>query len=564
MLRLWMFFLVTIVVAPIAFEERVLGQGTAAPGVVQTPPRDASGQTGTGRIRGRVAAADTGQPIRKAQVRATAPEVKENRVTTTDVNGVYELVDLPAGRYQLTVTKGSFVQLQYGQTRPFEPGKPLALADGQRIDKVDFSLPRGALITGRILDEFGDPMTDVQVSAMRYQFVQGRRQLAPVGRIVTTNDIGEYRLFGLAPGHYLVAATLRAANAVDAISSDRSGYAPTYYPGTSVIAEAERLNLELSQIRNSVDLVLVPARLARITGTAVDSDGKPLPGGLVGIFQSAQGGFAGLSIGQIRADGGFTLSNVAPGEYTLRAVVPNTALAAGASPELIATHLTVAGQDITGLRLSGVKSSSVSGKIVRPQAATGGSDASPIQLVLVPEVAIPLGPSGLVRVHDDSTFEVRVQPGRHFVRLGAQTKNMMLKAVTLNGADVTDSGLEFRPSEDVSGLEVYVTSPSEVSGTVTNSRSQIVKDYSVVVFARDAQRWVNASRYFGESRSDQDGRYTTRNLPPGQYYAIALDYVEPGSATDPEFLGRVRAQATEFSLGESETKTLDLKLVNAQ
>ena len=142
----------------------------------QAPPRDPN-RTGTAVIRGHVFDASTGQPLRKAQVRAFSPELRENRATTTDANGAYELKELVAGRYQLNASKGSFVQLQYGQARPFEPGKPLELANGQTVERVDFNLPRGGIIAGRILDEFGDPTSDVQVMAMRYQYVQGRRQL---------------------------------------------------------------------------------------------------------------------------------------------------------------------------------------------------------------------------------------------------------------------------------------------------------------------------------------------------------------------------------------------------
>src|SRR5207237_5054996 len=129
----------------------------------QRPPRDTSAKTGTARLRGHVVAADTGQPLRKAQVRAISAELRENRMATTDAAGAYELKDLPAGRYMLSASKGSFVGLSYGQLRPFEPGKPLEIADAQTADKIDFSLPRGSVITGRIVDEFGEPIADVQV-----------------------------------------------------------------------------------------------------------------------------------------------------------------------------------------------------------------------------------------------------------------------------------------------------------------------------------------------------------------------------------------------------------------
>ena len=191
----------------------------------QAPLRDPS-RTGTAVIRGHVFDAASGQPLRKAQVRAFSPERRENRAATTDANGAYELKELVAGRYQLNASKGSFVQLQYGQTRPFEPGKPLELANGQTVERVDFKLPRGGIITGRILDEFGEPTSDVQVMAMRYQYIQGRRQLSPSGRPATTNDIGEYRIFALPSGQYFVSATYRGAVIAAAASKYRAGVPP--------------------------------------------------------------------------------------------------------------------------------------------------------------------------------------------------------------------------------------------------------------------------------------------------------------------------------------------------
>src|SRR4029077_18095257 len=127
------------------------------------------------------------------------PELRENRLAMTDVDGKYEVKELPAGRYTLFVSKGSFVQLSYGQTRPFEAGKPLEIQDAQTIEKVDFALPRGSVITGRIVDELCEPATDVIVMLQRYQVMGGRRRLVSAGRTNQTNDIGEFRLFAIPP-----------------------------------------------------------------------------------------------------------------------------------------------------------------------------------------------------------------------------------------------------------------------------------------------------------------------------------------------------------------------------
>ena len=232
----------------------------------QLPARDAQqpAKPGTAILRGRVYAADTGQPLRKAQVRiiSNAPpaagQPPENRLTTTDANGSYEFKELRPGRYSLNAQKGSYVSLQWGQQRPNEPGKPLDILDGQTIEKVDFALPRGGVITGRIFDEFGEPISDVQVAAMRFQNVNGGRRLVNSGRIAQTNDIGEFRIFALAPGDYYVSATLRNFNPL-AKSDDRTGYAPTYYPGTPDVAGAQKLSVAAGQTITEITVSLQAA-----------------------------------------------------------------------------------------------------------------------------------------------------------------------------------------------------------------------------------------------------------------------------------------------------------------
>ena len=529
----------------------------------QAPPRDASAKAGTAVIRGHVFDAGSGRPLRKAQVRAISPELRENRVATTDGNGAYEIKDLAAGRYQLNASKGSFVQLQYGQLRPFEPGKPLEVANGQTVEKVDFSLPRGGIITGRILDEFGEPTSDVQVLAMRYQYIQGRRQLSPAGRPAMTNDIGEYRVFALPPGQYFLSATLRSLNPLDAASDDRSGYAPTYYPSGASIAEAQRLTIGVGQALSDINLALSPTRLARITGSAVDSDGKPLAGATVIMIQIAGAAAMAVAGGQVRPDGSFSVANVSPGDYTVRAI-SNTGGLLSQAGELVQAMVTVAGEDIADLKLTGVKSSTATGRVILPQGPTSGPSVASLQLLALSSTPDLLNVPSTARVSDDSTFEMKVQPGNHLIRMNptAGFAGARIKAVRLNGTDVTDTGIDFRPNEDVSGLEVELTTQlSDLSGSVSNARSEGVKDYTVVIFSRDRQRWGFASRFLGGGRPDQDGKYRVRNLPAGEYYAIALDYVEQGAGTDPEFLERVRDRATEFSMNDGETKTLDLKLV---
>lgn len=531
----------------------------------QLPPRDPQQQqqTGTAIIRGRVFAVDTGAPLRRAQVRLSAPTLREQRMTSTDTEGRYEFKELAAGRYNLAASKGSYVTMNYGQRRPFEPGKPLEIADGQTIEKVDFTLPRGGVVTGRVFDEYGDPVADASVRPMRYAFIQGRRQLVPTGRWATTNDIGEFRLYGLAPGDYYVSATLQN-NTFGAQSEDRSGYAPTYYPGTPTVADAQKVTVTIGQAVSNINIALTVARMARVSGTVVDAQGKPANGGNVNLIQRSGAMMMGFAMASIRPDGTFTATNVPPGEYVLRAYFGSGMMVdplAGSATQKVS----VSGEDVEGVRLEVPRVAYATGRIVLDGAGPTSTirasqfriSASPVERDL-----FGTGPQSTGEVHDDFTFAMKVLPCVCTVGAYAgQGTSWYLKSVSLDGADVTDTGIDFRSDQQVDGLEITLTNhPNELSGLVTDAKGAASKDYTLILFARDPERWKPGSRSIGTSRPDQDGRYKMRGMPAGDYYAIAVDYVEPGQWTDPDYLNRIQAGATAVTIGEGETKTLDLKL----
>src|SRR5215471_9878565 len=167
-------------------------------------------KTGTSAVRGRIVAGETGTPVRRAQVRISGPDIG-SKTALTDNQGRYEFRDLPAGRFNVSVSKSGYVTMQYGQNRPFEPGKPIDLVDTQVMEKLDVALPRGGVIAGRVGDEAGEAVAEADVTAMRMQFQNGKRRLVPTGRNAQTNDLGQFRIYGLPPGEYYVSASYRSA-----------------------------------------------------------------------------------------------------------------------------------------------------------------------------------------------------------------------------------------------------------------------------------------------------------------------------------------------------------------
>src|SRR6185436_413135 len=145
---------------------------TAGDGPISMLPPGRAPKVGTGRLRGRVVAGDSGSPLRRAQVRISSPDIG-TKTTLTDAQGRYEFRDLPASRFNVSVTKSGYVSMQYGQNRPFEPGRPIELSESQSMDKADLALPRGSVLAGRVVDEFGEAVAEAEVTAMRLQFQNG-------------------------------------------------------------------------------------------------------------------------------------------------------------------------------------------------------------------------------------------------------------------------------------------------------------------------------------------------------------------------------------------------------
>ncbi len=547
---------------------------------------------GTAVIRGRVVAADSGMPVRRAQVRAQAGEIRANRLVSTDAQGRFELKDLPAGRWTLTASKAGYMTLRYGQKRSFEAGTPIEIGDGQLMERADFALPKGAAITGRIFDEYGDAVANARVQVLRYQTVQGQRRLTPAGGGDQTDDTGAYRIYGLAPGDYYISATLRANNGpfFDDGNNDTTSYASTYYPGTGSVSEAQRITLGVGQEQPNVTFALQPVRTVKITGTALNSMGTALTNGMVTLMPAdnvGPGGGPGPVLfnfggnGRVRADGSFTIANVSPGNYTLMAVAgPGGGRGGGfairiggpGGPglddiELASIPLSVANEDITGLTVVTSKGASLSGSVIAAEGSVAKLSTNQIQIVAQPANGQFLpGPLGNrpARVENDGTFVLTGLTGQKFVRVNGLPQEWTLKAVMLNGVDVTDSALEFRGSTENSGLQVILTDKvSDVNGKVTTARGEVTRDYTVVVFPDDPTKWAFPSRFVKTGRADQQGQFRIRALPPDdRYLAVAVDYLEDGEGTDPQFLEQIKDRATRFALGDGESKSLDLKIIN--
>src|ERR1017187_8251088 len=259
------------------FVSAVLACASAAAAQSQAPQLP----TGTAVVSGRVVSADTGQPIRGAIVSIGLAQISggNQKRAVTDADGKYQLTGLGKARYSLTATADRHLSMQFGQQQPGpaglnNPTRPIDLIDGEQFTTADFKLSRTSAIEGIVTDEFGDPAPNVAIQVSQVQYAGGRRRLLPTsmsggsGPPPRTDDKGQFRIFGLAPGDYYVSALSGAF--ADATAA--GGFAVTFFPGTVSANAAQPVTAPPGRDAANVNFSLTPASMARIAGTLVDGD----------------------------------------------------------------------------------------------------------------------------------------------------------------------------------------------------------------------------------------------------------------------------------------------------
>jgi hypothetical protein len=577
---------VTIVLAALAVSVSA-GQTPRGP---QQPARDTAAQKETppapaGRITGRVFAADTGRPVKRARVFASSAELPGGRGVLTDEGGVYDLTELPAGRYTLAVSKSGFVSLSYGQRRPLQAGTPLQLADGQQLKAVDFQLPRGSVIEGRVLDEDGDAMPGVMVRVMRYQYQQGDRRLVPAGN-AQTDDRGRYRVWGLTPGDYYVSAVARNFNVGGRggrggpggpgggpfggrggfggppEEPDQLAYAPTYFPGAPSVNEAKPVAVGLGQELLDINFSMLLVRAAKITGHVTNPDGTPTTSGNVNLVTegTTAGGQIGANFGsRIQWDGEFSIPNVPPGRYLLRARGDDTE-----TPQHASQPISVNGQDLDGVTVVLTPGGTITGTVVFQPGEAQAPDLTQVRITAPSTDQSSFGPQPNARVDKEGHFTLDGVPaGSHLIRPGGNMRGWVLKSVSIGGRDVTDAPLPLRGGENVGNVDIVFTDKlTEISGTLTNEQGKPVPDFTVLAFPTDGSLWRPQGRHIMTARPDQTGKYRIRGLPPGEYYLATVDPSEQGEWFEPAYLEEHRTGAARVTLGDGDVKTKDFRIRN--
>ncbi len=548
---------VLALVNPVAHAQEV--PAARAPGVMVTPPEPPR----LAVITGEVLEIDTRVAVPRAVVTVKSTGGATIATVRTDARGAFEVGSLPAGTFVVEASKRGY--LGFGETRARRESRQVVETTGRATtDDVELFLGRTAAIHGRVYDEFGEPVVDAQMVVLRERPVRGRRQWAVVRSPVPSNDLGDFRIAGLEPGAYLLRAMPREAR--NAQLPREPMPAPTYYPGTPASDEALRLDLGPGQeLLANFPVGRYPA--ASISGAVFDDSGRPLAGASVVVALIVRGPNAysafGLSAREVSAaDGSFTLEDVPPGEYEVRATSP--AVPGGTNRgegDTAQADVSVAGEPVNGVTLVIARGRTVTGRVVfdglRPD------DAAP-RLTVTASPGV-FGRRETATVGPDATFTFTAWVGARALRLGQASATSAAPAWVLSSIRAGGRDHPFAPidvADAVQGLELVAT---RRLGAVTGQAQQLEprSDYRAVVFPDDPGAWLFDSPRITSVPIPASGRFSVSGLLPGRYRVAIVEHLRPllDEWFDVEWLERLQRLATMVEVEAGGAATVEVRPV---
>jgi len=515
-------------------------------------------------IAGTVVKEPGSQPLKKVLVQFIAEDQKAggNYTASTDAGGHFHIENVLPGRYRFYLEKTGFVEVNARGIK--SDVNVFTVQAGQTVDDLLLRMLPTAIISGRITDEDGDPMSGVRVIAQKKKPGKSTRETTGSE---ATNDLGEYRLSGLFPGQYWIVAMPppdirdyepQHEKSPQGDSPPDNRYVTTYYPGTYDAMQASAVTLRADD-EMPVNFTLVPARTYRVRGivTGVPAAQKP-------VVELVSRAGDSIHASEVGPDGQFEVRGVAPGSYVLRA-------SAGTELQSLTARqdVNVVAADVEGVKLAPLPSFRLSGHL----RIDGPASADLTQYTVnLRQAELPEDPGFFMSqdffgtnapVDRLGNFEWKnVNPGAYIVQVygGDGQSNFFLKSVKLGERTIETGFTASGPAT----LDLLVSfKGGTVEGAVVEKEKDVDNDHPVAnatVVAVPEEKYRKLPDRFGIGSSDQHGRFTIRGVAPGSYTLYAWQDLEEGVYRDADFLKSQEANGTAVKVEEGSHQTVELKL----
>jgi hypothetical protein len=508
-------------------------------------------------VEGVVVKSTTGEGIKRATVQLTpVGEGLQPYSTLTETNGHFIIRDIAPGRYAINVWGDGYTQQASGKGKGSTSVRSLDLAPGKNVSGLAFRLLPPGVITGTVYDEDGIPVTWAQVHVLRVGGSGMHRQIGGGGAGLT-NDLGEYRIWGLQAGKYLVAATYQPRQTIPSQQVDEA-YLPTFHPSTPDTSQATVVEVQAGAEASGIDVDLRQSHAVMVRGrVTVDGAVKAPQGIYVSLTpRAAEGSYPFSNYGgPVQNDSGdFEIRGVPPGPYNLSAMWND-----GKRQLYGRLPLEVSNANLDGVILLMDSPTTIAGRF----RLEGGNefDFTRLSLWLQP-IDNTMGAGG-AQVKTDGTFVMEnVYDGNYRVRVSGYPEEYYVKSAREGGNEALESGLTVSHSQPPSRLEIVLSlEGGRVDGSVLQEQQPV--GGAMVVLVPDPPHRGREEMYSLET-TDALGRYSMLGLPPGDFKLFAWEIVQGTNYTDPEFFGGFEGRGTPVHVGERQQQTVRLQVITAE
>src|SRR5438270_7938771 len=505
----------------------------------------------------------TGAPLKSAHVIYNKTDAGANGASSpisadTNSQGRFSL-QLAPGSYRLWVERNGFARQIYGALSPAGEGSVLTLASGQQLRQLTFRMSPLGAIAGRVFDEDGEPLQGVGIQVLRFSYISGHRQLVSIAG-ASSNDRGEYRVFGLRAGRYLLLASPPGAPMSAAFESGalvpeaQDTYAALYYPGVPEVDSASPVSLPEGGELADVNFDLRKVRAVTLRGRVVSPLGK-ISGSQVEVVLAHNEKNSASYIDRASAvidpaTGRFEIHGVSPGSYLLVASqlfagrplggrIP-VEISATAPPEEVTIALAPAFEIAGNVEVEGMPRGSMPNLTVRLASAE----------------ALALGPQPWSKVASDGSIHVAgVTPGLWKLAIDSLPEGLWIKSATFADNEVLAG--EFNVSENSRGqLRIVLAgNGARISGTVTADGQPC---RATVVLVPAAPELRGSHQLYRVTNTSDRGLFALKGVRPGAYKLFAFQEIEPFEWFDSEQLRAVEALGEMVIAGEGESVQRDV------
>ncbi len=532
---------------------------TARPAVSPPPTTEPPVAQAPGVIQGTVLSGATGQPLRRAQVVLKPTDPKAGSAfQTTDESGSFSFPKVPTGRYTITVQRDGYLPLSAGRIGSYKMPPIFSVQSGQTISSFVFTLTPSGVVSGKVKFDDAEPAVNVDVQLYRSYYDRGRHGYATAasGR---TDDRGEYRLHGLEPGSYYVAALYQTPpkppGSEEQVRKDAQGnplpelsYAATFFPEAQKMSEAVPVKIAPGQEVAGIDIFLTLVHTVHVRGR-VTGLGGIVANPHVALRWNDPDNTATISAPvnlSFDQEQNFDLQGVTAGPYLL--------MASGTQSGMTLTGripLNVGDADVADVDVVIGAESMWSGRV----RVDGDNAKLPAGLAVLLEPRRPVTIAQGAQVSENGEFSVPFVPGETYdLYVSNGPSNFYVKSVRVANAERLDQGLEASSGEAPAALEVVLGAHGgQLLGRAVTADPKVVASGASIALIPDPP--IGRVQAYQATNADEYGNFSFEGLPPGNYLLVGWLDQPPCDIYNPDDFATCQAQGASLTIAEGEGKS---------